>query len=235
MSERRGILGIETSHSPGSVAIVHDDTIHASVFPEGLVHGRELFPHLDDLVAEIGMQREEIGIVAVSAGPGSFTGIRIGCSAAKALGWALGIPTIAVSTLEVIAQNVSIDGELAVLLDARRGACYAARFRREGDVVIRLGEDRCLPPAELFAALPPETRLVGEGVATIDGAGAFQRCEPEWNVPRAAHLCGLARAAWRDIESGRREPPPEFDDPHALVPSYLRLSEAEERFASPPS
>ena len=226
---RTAILTIETSHSPGSVALVHEDRIHASVFPDGLVHGRELFPRLAALVSEVGARREQLGLVAVSAGPGSFTGIRIGVSAAKTIAWALGLPTLAISTLRVIACNVSTDGEFAVVLDARRGACYGARFRRRGDVVERVTEDQCCTSEEFFASLPDDITLVGEGISTLPGTGAFARYEPEWSTPRAAQLCALARTDWNDIRSGDKEAPPEFDNPHALLPCYLRATEAEER------
>lgn len=227
------LLAIETSHRQGEVALGSRAIPNVVSFSPGLVHARELQPRIDEIFQQQSVARSELGLIAVSAGPGSYTGMRIGVSCAKAMGFALGVPTLAISTIEVIARNVTDDGLFAVLLDARRGACYSALFEGveddEGRVRIeRRGPDTVSTPAELWASLPAGTPLVGEGCATIEGAAEYPRLAEEWDLPHARHLYDVARARWQEIVSGQAAAPPEFEDPHVLAPSYLRLSQAEE-------
>jgi tRNA threonylcarbamoyladenosine biosynthesis protein TsaB len=225
-----GILAIETSQPRGSVAwsAAPGATAVEEEFSIGLVHAREILPRIESLRARAGFSRGEIGAVAVSAGPGSFTGVRIGIAAAKALAWALGRPALAVSSLEVIARNCRSDGEVAVLLDARRGRAYGARFRRSGDALRRLSPDRSLPPEEFFRELPAETRLVGAGSRTLPGAAAFDRLPEACDTPRAAELGRVARERLDSIARGEAPAPVELEDVHRLVPFYLMRTGAEE-------
>jgi tRNA threonylcarbamoyladenosine biosynthesis protein TsaB len=232
LSAVRGILAIETSQERGSVAWSPGPGAPAveELFSIGLVHGREIIPRIEALRARADFAREEIELVAVSAGPGSFTGLRIGISAAKALAFALGRPALAVSSLEAIARGVPADGghaELAVLLDARRGRVYGARFRRTRGRLERLTADRSLPPEEFFAELPPGALLVGAGSRTIAGAERFGRLPEEIDTPSAAAVIAIARERLAEIAAGG-EVPPEFEDPHLLVPTYLLRTGAEE-------
>ena len=232
----RGILAIETSQSRGSVAWAKPGAAPVEeLFPIGLVHGREILSRIDQLSTRAPFNRSEIELVAVSAGPGSFTGARIGVAAGKAIAYALGIPTLAISSLEVVAQNALIDadrtlpegGECAVILDARRQSVYAARFRRRGQSIDRITEDACLEFATFVASLPAETRLLGEGVRSLEGLEAFVQLPESVDRPRATTVIELARRKLAEIEGGA-PPPPEFTDPHSLVPCYLRRTAAEE-------
>ena len=241
------IIALETSHTPGSVALAPtpDPASWTQLtFPPGLVHGRELFPHIDRIVRSAGGSPQSVTAVVVSAGPGSYTGVRIGVAAAKGLAWALGVPVVGVSTLEVIAQNVAntVAGEFAVMLDARRGHCYGARFAWQGDVLQRVSEDCCVPPAEFLQSLGADVPLVGAGARTFcDDSNRW--LDEAWNVPQA--LSGLR--AVRKFGAALFEPPSdtasgadstlskdvqlpvEYTDPHRLVPNYMRQSEAEEK------
>ncbi|MEE8142106.1 MAG: tRNA (adenosine(37)-N6)-threonylcarbamoyltransferase complex dimerization subunit type 1 TsaB [Planctomycetota bacterium] len=239
------ILAIETSHALGSVGLgpVVPSQMGAvgpsqgsgdfllEEFPPGLVHGRELLPRIDALFKR-GLGRSQLGLVAVSAGPGSYTGIRIGVSAAKAIAWGLSVPVLGISTLEVIASNVKSDGEFAVVLDARRGACYGARFRRAGGELIRLRADQVLPPARFFAELPESVPLVGQGARALPGGERYSELTQEWNLPRAEHVYKIAWQRWQAIQSGKEAAPIEYQDPHALRPAYLRPSAADEQFSA---
>ena len=134
-----GILGIETSQARGSVAWAapgSDGTVSITelLFPVGLVHGREILPTIDALSERVPFDREEIGVVAVSVGPGSFTGARIGVAAAKALAWGLCARLLAVSSLEVIARGLletERDGEPSPLLGAREAPTAIFAFSDE--------------------------------------------------------------------------------------------------------
>ncbi|MCI0651764.1 MAG: tRNA (adenosine(37)-N6)-threonylcarbamoyltransferase complex dimerization subunit type 1 TsaB [Planctomycetes bacterium] len=226
------ILAIETSHAQGSVAVGEraTSTPYLAMFSPGLVHAREIMTTIDHAFAETKLPRSAIALVAVSAGPGSYTGVRIGVAAAKAIAYALRIPALALSTLEIIARNVTADGEFAVLLDARRGACYAARFARRAGALVRLTLDRVFAPDDFFSELPPSCALLGEGVAAFPaGAARFRRLPEEWDLPRADRALEAARGDWERIERAEEPPPAEFSNPHLLVPFYLRDTEAEEK------
>ncbi len=223
------VLGIETSHAPGSVALGRGRELRAELFPPGLVHARELFPAIDRLFVAERLEREALSLVAVSIGPGSYTGIRIGAAAAKGIAWALSIPVLGVSTLEVIASNVTVDGEFAVVLDARRGACYGARFARKGESMVRLEVDRLVDPLAFIRSLPAGTALVGSGAGVLPGTAALPRLDAALDLPRAVGVVGIARARAARIARGEEPAPECYRDPHRLLPVYLRASEAEEK------
>src|SRR5262245_281539 len=99
------VLAIETSSAQGSLALLEGPALlEETVFPEGLVHGRELTVHLESLMARLGLAPRSIQAIAVGVGPGSYTGIRVGVTAAKTLALALRVPLLARSSLEVIAS-----------------------------------------------------------------------------------------------------------------------------------
>jgi len=242
-----GILGIETSQARGSVAWAapgSDGTVSITelLFPVGLVHGREILPTIDALSERVPFDREEIGVVAVSVGPGSFTGARIGVAAAKALAWGLCARLLAVSSLEVIARGLletERDGEpspllgareareVAVLIDARRSLLYGGRFTIGPDGCARRSEDEAAEAEGYLEALPPETMLVGEGARTLPGVDRFPTCSPIWDEPRASTVTRIAAERIEAIRGG--DPPPTgWLDPHALIPRYLRRTSAEE-------
>ncbi len=227
------LLAIETSHRQGSVALgpIDGGECRVILFPPGLVHARELHPAIDRGVKEAGLDRTSIARIAVSHGPGSYTGIRVGVAAAKSLAWALGCGTTPVgvggiSSLAAIAQTVigsnAIDDgqEFAVVVDARRGTCYAARFRRDARRVVRIDADHLAEVSSYFASLDPNTVLVGSGSRTLPGAEAFTLLDESLDSPDASSIFHLA------IELGSAN---DLSDPHALMPVYFRPSEAEER------
>ncbi|MGE3165230.1 MAG: tRNA (adenosine(37)-N6)-threonylcarbamoyltransferase complex dimerization subunit type 1 TsaB [Planctomycetota bacterium] len=228
------ILAIETSHVQGEVALGEGEFPTVSALSPGLVHGRELQPKIAQVCEAAGTPPAALDLVAVSAGPGSYTGLRIGVATAKAIAWALGKPALAISTLEAIAQNVTEPGPFVVILDARRGACYCAEFQAREDAdgrvhIERQSADRAVPFAELADRLAAATRLLGEGAVGLPGASAREILPAEWNLPRAAEVYRLARRRWRAVRDGQEPAPPEFGQPHLLVPFYLRPSQAEER------
>ena len=239
MARARGILAIETSQAQGSVAWspAPGEPAHDEPFPIGLVHGREILPRIDALAARVPFSREEIDAVAVSAGPGSFTGARIGVAAAKAIAYALDRPVLAISSLEVLAHGVLDrvgelgDGtapfEVAVVLDARRQLLYGARFRIEADRLERITEDAAENAEEFFAGLPAETVLTGEGVETLPGVDRFRKLDASFATPQASLVATIARTTIDSFDAGT-SPPPEWEDPHQLIPKYLRRTAAEE-------
>src|SRR5882672_7052827 len=100
------LLAIETSSARGSLALFREDEpIGSAPFPEGLVHGREITVHLAEMMDRLRLAPRDLGALAVGVGPGSYTGIRVGVTAAKTLAFALKVPVIAVSSLQAIAAN----------------------------------------------------------------------------------------------------------------------------------
>jgi tRNA threonylcarbamoyladenosine biosynthesis protein TsaB len=248
------ILAIETSSARGSLALwSHSGLVEELVFPEGLVHGREVMVRLDELTCRHALAPRDIDAIAVSAGPGSYTGIRVGVTVAKSLAYALGCAVIPVSSLEVISWNVTTGNAgdskesdcsradpVAVLLDGRQGQLYRGVFRCS-DVRDGLGVDRLLDDGVealetlqggRFPGLDAPMLLIGEGaelaLETLTNAHAdhgLVRGPVSWDLPRAAGLAAIAGQRWNSDREVLRD----VAAVHSLEPVYLRPSEAERR------
>lgn len=222
------ILAFESSAAAASAALCEDDQLIAQSYQRtGLTHSATLMPMVQDLLKNAGMAREEIDLVAVAAGPGSFTGLRIGVSAAKGLAWALDKPCAACSTLESMAwQLAHMEGELCPVMDARRKQVYNARFRAEGGRPVRLTDDRAISLEELAE----EVRISGKPQILVgDGAHLCYNTFRELDIPAVLapeHLrwqtaWGVARQGLELARQGR------LTTAAALAPDYHRLSQAE--------
>ena len=186
-------------------------------------HSERLLPNVEALLAAAGMKISEVAAVAVSTGPGSFTGLRIGLAAAKGLAFSLGIPLYGIPTLELLAANGAHgSGTVCPLLDARRGEVFSALFRFDGGEAVRLAPERISGPEELLSTLPRGTLIVGDlpsPLASIlrERGLPFSVAPPHLAYPRAAVA---ALMGWRFLSRGR----PGETNP---VPLYLRPSDAE--------
>src|SRR3989442_69460 len=163
---------------------------------------------------------EDLEGTAVSIGPGSFTGLGIGVSTVKGLGWALGLPIAAVPTLDAMAATVPWAAlPVCPVLDARRGEVYASLYRRDGDGLRREWEYLALPPAELAGRLGEPSLLVGDGATGVDSPHPRRLPAPR-PLPSPAGVAVLGRGRLRLGDTvGAAE----------LVPLYLRPSQAELR------
>ena len=228
------ILALESSATASSVAVCEDETLLAQSFQHsGLTHSRTLMPMCRDLLENCGLTLEEMEVVAVAAGPGSFTGLRIGVAAAKGLAWPGDKPCAGVSTLEAMAWGVAHwEGlEICPVMDARRNQVYNARFRSTGDGLLRLCPDRAVALAELAEELKTSGKpqiLVGDGAVlcytTLKESGLDVRLAPPHL--RFQSAWGVARCALEQVRTGR------LTDAASLSPDYHRLSQAErERLA----
>ena len=227
------IIALETSATACSVALCEDERLIASAFQNnGLTHSVTLMPMLEQMLQRCGARLEEADVIAVAAGPGSFTGVRIGVSAAKGLAWALEKPCAEVSTLEAMAWNLAhMEGELCPVMDARRHQVYNARFASDGATLTRLTPDRAISLEELADELKKSGNpqiLVGDGAVlcytTLKELGLDVRLAPPHLQFQSAW--GVARCA---LELARRG---ELTDASGLTPNYHRLSQAErERLA----
>ncbi|MCL2170357.1 MAG: tRNA (adenosine(37)-N6)-threonylcarbamoyltransferase complex dimerization subunit type 1 TsaB [Defluviitaleaceae bacterium] len=125
------ILGIDTSGSKASVALAAPDKVICEMgVNSGLTHSQTLMPMIEQLFKISGLTLEDVGLLACSAGPGAFTGLRIGASVAKGLGLGLQLKIVPVSTLEALAYNVFMeDTKIVPVMDARRSQVYAAVYQ----------------------------------------------------------------------------------------------------------
>ena len=162
------ILALESSAVACSVCLTEDEELIAEAYENsGLTHSVTLLPMAEEMLKNCGVKLEDVDVVAVAAGPGSFTGLRIGVSAAKGLAWTLDKPCAKVSTLEAMAWNlVGFEGNLCPVMDARRSQVYNALFSSDGQTVARLTPDRAISLEELTEEVKKMDRpqiLVGDG------------------------------------------------------------------------
>lgn len=222
------ILALETSAVTASAAVTEDERLLSQSFQNsGLTHSATLMPMVSDLLKNTGLALKDMDVIAVAAGPGSFTGVRIGVAAAKGLAWPEDKPCAPCSTLESMAwQCAHVGGEICAAMDARRNQVYCARFRAEGGALTRLTEDRAMGldelAAEVRAAAAPQT-LVGDGAhlvrAALEGQGLPCALMPPHLLYQTAW--GVARCALELSRGGG------LISAAAMAPSYHRLSQAE--------
>ena len=225
------ILAVESSAKAASCAVLADGELLASAWQAaGLTHSRTLLPMVEGMLKNSELTMEAMDAVAVAAGPGSFTGLRIGIAAVKGLAWAAEKPCIPVSTLEAMACPLAhLEGSIVCAMDARRQQIYNAAFLADSGALKRLREDRALSLEEAaadLAGLDGPMTIVGDGAQMcfefFTARGIDCRLAPVHL--RLQSAAGVALAAWR-----RRT---ETVSAQELTPVYLRLSQAErERLA----
>jgi tRNA threonylcarbamoyladenosine biosynthesis protein TsaB len=209
------ILAIETSSSTGSAALLEDNRLVAERNMEpGSRHCRELLPLVDAL---LGDDAASLGLVAVGAGPGSYTGLRVGVTFVKTFCAETGVPAAAVSSLDVIAANAPGGRPVCVVVDARLGMVYTALYDAAG---AKTFGDAAVRPEEAARRVTSGTCVLGDGLRRyrdlFAGADVVDD-ESAWR-PRAANAGRLGREKFEQHGA---------DDVRALVPRYLRRPEAE--------
>lgn len=228
------ILALDSSGLVASAALLEGDQILAEYTVNyKKTHSQTLLPMLDEISRMLELDLSTVDAVAVAAGPGSFTGLRIGSATAKGLGLALGIPLVEVPTLDAMAMNLPYaKGLICPIMDARRQEVYSGIYRFEGDKLVTVREQQALPVLALareLAALDPA--LTAEGIIFLgDGVPPYRTLIDEnlalphayapanANRQRAASVAVLGQ---RLFEAGQCVPAGD----HA--PTYLRKSQAE--------
>ena len=222
------LLAFETSAKAASVALYQGDTLLAESYQNtGLTHSQTLMVMAQDLLRTAGCTPEQVEAVAVAAGPGSFTGVRIGVAAAKGFAWGAELPCYGVSTLEAMALGFGAwEGTVVCVMDARRNQVYNAVFSAREGALTRLCPDRAISLEELAAELAEAegpVYLVGDGSRVcynaLSGKLPNLVLPPEHRMHQRAG--GVALAALQKIAAG------DPGDGAALEPNYLRLSQAE--------
>jgi tRNA threonylcarbamoyladenosine biosynthesis protein TsaB len=222
------VLGIESSARQGGAAIVDGDRLVCeSLLNIEVTHSERLLPAIDRLLADARLSLEALEGIAVSVGPGSFTGLRIGLSTAKGLAYATGLPVVGVSTLEAMAWALpAARWPVCPVLDARKQEVYAAIFRHAETGLCRLTEDMALSPEALCGIIREPTLLLGDGLAAYEPLFRERLGDRLWIPPlasRGARPACVAELGRQRLLRGER------DAAAGLVPRYLRPSEAELR------
>lgn len=216
------LLAIETATLTGGAALLDGERLVAeSTLSVALTHSERLMATVDRLLDDAGWAPGTLEGLAVSVGPGSFTGLRVGLATAKGLAMALGLPIAPVPTLDALAGTLPFAAwPVAPLLDARKGEVYLSLYRWTPGGMERLWEYLALPPAEAAARLPGATIVLGDGVGPCrpylgpDVAIA----PPARRLPSAAVVAQLGHAILTAGGGVSAE---------AAAPLYLRPSQAE--------
>ena len=241
------ILALEASGKVAGCALWQDDALLGEIsLQNGLTHSQTLMPMVDDLFRSLDMEISCVDAVAVTSGPGSFTGLRIGAATVKGLAYALNVPVIPVPTLECLAAGLYMDGIdsgdclVCPIMDARRGQVYTGIYRYRDGKPVPLIKTRAAAIEELLdilEGLKPETVIfTGDGIPVFrqllldrQGSMKFRFAPPHLSRQRAAATAYLAMERYK--ERGEEA----FVSAERFRPEYLRLSQAErERNAALP-
>ncbi|HSB42455.1 MAG TPA: tRNA (adenosine(37)-N6)-threonylcarbamoyltransferase complex dimerization subunit type 1 TsaB [Methylomirabilota bacterium] len=221
------LLALETATLAGGAALLDGGRlVGESRLNIALTHSERLMAVVDRLLQDCGWAVADLQALAVSVGPGSFTGLRVGAATAKGLALALEIPVAPVPTLDALAAMLPFaEAPVCPLLDARKGEVYCSLYRWTGVAMAREWEYLALPPAAAAARLAPPVIVLGDGVAACRpylarlGAGV-QEADPVHSIPSPAVVGALGHAI---LAAGGGIPA------ERLQPLYLRPSEAELR------
>jgi tRNA threonylcarbamoyladenosine biosynthesis protein TsaB len=223
----RGVA-IETSGRIGSIALAEDGhAVAEEQFPHGLKHAAEIVPIIARLCDGRGWKPTNIEEVYVSAGPGSFTGLRVGITVAKTLAFATGARVVAVGSVEVLARNAPPGWQnLILVLDAKRDQIFTASFENRGGTPALRAPAHLGSLAQVLARTPRPVHLLGDGIPyhgkfIPKDDRSIHLTPPELWQARAPVVAELGAAMARANR---------FADPMTLTPIYIRKPEAQEKF-----
>ena len=219
------VLAIDTSNQILGVAVVKNgETAGELITNIKKNHSVRLMPAIDQLMKETEVTPSDLERIVVAKGPGSYTGVRIGLTTAKSMGWALNIPVIGVSSLEVLAyQGMYFNGSICPFFDARRGLVYTGLYdqdmklvKDETNMLMTEWLEELKDREEPILFLSQDVELHREAIEEILGEQAV--IPPQaWHVPRPSALALAGKSK-------------EAEPLHGLVPNYLRLVEAEAKW-----
>lgn len=220
------VLALDTSTKTGSIAITEGANVLAeSIISIDYTHSETLLPSLKNILEATGIELGDIDLFALTVGPGSFTGIRIGVSTVKGLAMSLDKPVTGVSTIEALANNFPLSALPVVpILDARKGEVYTGRFEWNDNRMEKLSEERAISPEELLDEIDEKTLFAGDGLLKYgdlieERLGTLAaKAPPSHNFIRSSVVASLGL---REFEAGR------ILDLVSFTPFYLRKSEAE--------
>ena len=218
------ILALETSTIDGSVAALEDDRVLGQTCLDPQLRTAQSFaPAIAERLQAVDWGPDDVQLIAVTQGPGSFTGLRIGVTAAKTLAYAVGAEVIGVNTLKVIACQTPQDlPQICAVFDAQRQQLFVASFRRRGDDLEAVSEPEIVDNDVWLAGLPAGIAVTGPGLTRLRARlpTSVTVVDPGNWVPRAATV---GRVGYLEYQQGKR------DDLWKLNPLYYRKSAAEEK------
>jgi len=223
---RLKILAIDTSTDTGSIAITDgEDILAESILNVGRTHSETLIPSFQEMLEKTQLDIKDLDLLALTLGPGSFTGVRIGASTIKGFALALDKPVAGVSTLEALASNFPFSSlPIMPLFDARRGEIYSGMFQWEEGIIKRLSEDRAASLDDAISRIETKTIFAGEGLVKYGhmikdrlGDNAVFAPRAVWYI-RASNVAALGLKSYK-ADGGL--------DIATFTPSYRRRSEAE--------
>lgn len=212
------VLGIETATQVCGIAITEDAQLLGEYrLNIKNVHSERLVGAIEKMFSDVGLRPNDLQGIAVSIGPGSFTGLRIGLSVAKGIAFSLDIPLAAVPTLEALAWQAPVDdGAICAVLRARANLVYAGRYHRQGESVIADGEVRVMDANQLDGFVEPGlvfigngTEVIGERMRELGGRLLPKR----YSLPSGLTIATLGTAR---LECGEKEAV------HSLEPLYVQ-------------
>jgi len=224
-------LAIETSGRLGSVALAEDGkTLAEDTFPHGLQHAARIVPAIDSLCRQLGWTSSDLREIFVSAGPGSFTGLRIGITLAKTLAMVTRANLVAVPSVRVLVENAPPEAKNAIIvLDAKRDQIFTASFTRSPDGWTELEPAQLSTLTAILSKSPRPVHLIGEGIPyhrkfiPENDPGILLTDESQWR-PQAKIVATLG---WQMARANK------FTDAMNLRPIYIRKPEAEEKLDGP--
>ncbi|PID58932.1 tRNA (adenosine(37)-N6)-threonylcarbamoyltransferase complex dimerization subunit type 1 TsaB [candidate division KSB3 bacterium] len=220
------ILGIDTSTMTGSIAVISNDRLLAEYSVNTkTTHAERLIPSIDVVLRAASLTVWDLDGIAVSSGPGSFTGLRIGMTTARSLAYSIQKPLVGVSSLDALAaQYLYCSLLVCPVLDARKKEVYSALYRNTGSRVQRLSGYRAIAPELLVKDIQEPVLFLGDGVVpygdrlqSLLGEMALF-ADPAHLLPRASLVAALGRER---LVAG------DIDDYFSLTPTYIRKSDAE--------
>jgi len=221
------VLGIDTSTTSGSIGLIHDERIVSEyILNLSVTHSERLLGAIDLVLRKARYALEDLDGFTISLGPGSFTGVRIGVSTVKGLAFATGKPVAGVSTLDVLASQISPTPYLICpIIDARKGEVYSAFYRYEElNRLKRLSEYQAIQPQVFCGILKERTIFLGDGVKTYEDDLRNSLKSLAVFSPASLHIPHGSAVARLGVELLLRG---EVLDLAGFTPLYVRLSEAE--------
>ena len=222
-------LAIDTATRAAGVALLQDDNILAEYYVRfRLTHSESVLPAIEAILSVAGIDMRDVRIFALTQGPGSFTGLRVGAGIVKGLALSTEGRIVGVSTLDALAQNLAFSTHLVCpILDAKKGQVYTALYRpAENGRLEKIEPDQAADPAVFFGRISQPVIFLGDGVPVygnlirelLPSMAFFAPANLQWIRPSAVALLGLEK-----YQKG------EGVDPVSFVPRYIRRSEAEVR------
>lgn len=225
------ILGIDTSTMAASVAVIEDNQLVCEyTINTKKTHSQKLMPMIENMLKESDLNINDIDLIGICVGPGSFTGLRIGMATAKAIAHVNNIPIVGVTSLEMLAANMNLcDKKICSILDAQRNQVYTAKFEYIGNRLVQINDTDVLEIDKLIneiSSSEDDYILIGEAVykyeEKLKDIENISIPSPSHNVTKASSLCSIALEKYNQGEN--------IESCYTVNPMYIRKSQAEVQY-----